>query len=272
MAMRLPINRNWLMLGAALLLGGAAVYLSHRLIQDRIRTVEAEVLAGKQLVKVVVAKRDLERGALLTAENFAIRELPADYVHRSAIRPEEFEQVEGQRLATPLRRGEPLLEAMTEGRVMAFSSTLTPGSRALTFEVDEVNSISGMLRPGDRIDLILTARPPTGNGTETTLTLLSNVEVLATGQVIRKRSEQEGERSFSTVTLSLAPEDAQRVIVAKSSGKLTAVLRHPDDAAPNHLTGMTIHELMAPRTANGGGTRRAVQYIVGNGGGAGGAL
>lgn len=268
--MALSLNRNWLLLGAALALGGLAVFLSNKLIQDRISSLEAEARAGKKMVPVVVAKVDLDKGATLSADNLAVREVPQEYAHKSALRPAEFDRVAGQRLGFPLRRGEALLDSHTESSTAVFSTTLPVGRRALTFEVDEVNSISGLLRPGDRIDLILTAKPGGGLAEERTQTLLSNVEVLATGQVVRKRSADEAEKTFSTVTLSLVPQDAQRIVVAKGAGRLTAVLRNPDDAAPSNLAAMTVQDLLAQRPASGPApARRGVQYIVGSGAGAG---
>lgn len=264
--MAVSINRNWLLLGGAIALGGVAVYLSHTLISDRIQTLEAEARAGKKMVKVVVAKQDLDRGMPLTADTVAVREVPVEYVHANAIRPDKFDEYAGARLGVALRRGEPVLDVHTETKEQVFSSTLEKGRRALTFEVDEVNSISGMLRPTDRIDLILTARAVGAQPGETTMTLLSNVEVLATGQVVRKRSEKEGERSFSTVTLSLTPQDAQRVVVAKTAGKLTAVLRNPEDQTPSHLAGMNVGDLLGVKApAPVAVARRGVHYIVGTG-------
>lgn len=265
--MTLSINRNWLLLGGALALGGIAAYLSHNLITERIQTLEAEARAGRQMVKVVVAKQDLDRGAPLSADTLAVREVPSEYVHASALRPDQFDQFAGVRLGVSLRRGEPVLDLHMESKDQVFSTTLAKGRRALTFEVDEVNSISGMLRPSDHIDLILTARAGANGNVDSTMTLLSNVEVLATGQVVRKRSAQEGERTFSTVTLSLLPEDAQRVVVAKSAGKLTAVLRNPDDAVPSHLAAMTVGDLVGQRAPGAAARRAGVQYIVGSGNG-----
>ena len=151
-----------------------------------------------------------------------------------------------------------------------FSATLKKGWRALTFEVDAVNSISGMLRPGDRIDLIYTARGisggPAGSDVDVTAPLMSNVTVLATDQSVTKRDLETGkERSFSTITLEVSPLDADRIIVAKESGRLTAVLRHPEDESANTTRALTAANL------SGRGTARetsgpSVEYIVGGNG------
>lgn len=262
LAMPLPqINRNWLMLGGAIVLGGVAMLLSHKMINDKMAAIEADAKNAHRTVQVVVAKADMPRGAQITKAAFAISEIPVEYVHSSAMRPEKFMQYLGQRLAAPLKQGEAILDLHLEASTTVFSSTLAPGNRALTTEVDEVNSISGMLRPTDHIDLMATAHGTAGNSAETTFTLMSNVEVLATGQVTRKRDGTNQAHTYTTITLSVSPQDAERIVVAKSSGRLTAVLRNPDDAGPNTTASMNIDDVLPKKAVSR--KHLAVQYIVG---------
>lgn len=265
LALRLPqINRSWLMLGGALLLGCAALVLSHKLLRQHMEQIDAAERLAHKMVKVVVASRDLNRGEPVTADRFAVREMPVDYVHAAAIRPDHFGHYLGLRLGAPLKRGETLLEVQLESTSQVFSNTLQSGNRALTTEVDEVNSISGMLRPSDHIDLMATARGTASNSTEMTFPLLSNVQVLATGQVTRKADGSNQQHTYTTITLSVSPEDAQRIVVAKSSGKLTAVLRNPDDSQAGATSAMNIDDVL-PKKA-GAARHHAVQYIIGGGG------
>jgi pilus assembly protein CpaB len=262
LALKLPrFNRNWVMLAGAVLLGGAALMLSNKVLRDHMSQIDAAERAAHKMVKVVVASRDLKRNEPVTADRFQIREVPADYVHTAAVRPDHFGQYAGARLAAPLKRGETLLDFQLEAASAVFSSTLENGNRALTTEVDEVNSISGMLRPTDHIDLMVTAHGSGASAKETTFALLSNVQVLATGQITRKAEGTSQARMYTTITLSVNPEDAERIVVAKNSGKLTAVLRNPDDALPNSTRAMSIDDVVPkkPKAAN----QIAVQYIVG---------
>lgn len=273
--MNLPrINANWLLLLVALLLGGAAAFLGNRMVQRHMEALDEEVRHANQPIPVVVAKRDLQPGDALTGENFAVRQVPREFVNADTLTPDTFGQLENQRLAVPMKRGDMLLPVHAEGQgATVFSATLKSGRRAMTFEVDTVNSVSGMLRPGDRIDLMLSQRPA-GEGTEEiTRTLLSNMVVLATDQTLKRRDERTGqERSFSTVTLDLSPQDAQRLIVARQAGRLTALLRHPDDQAPNPTQALSAASLFGgnPRAAGGAqGEALQVEYIVGGGAGGG---
>jgi len=262
LALKLPqMNRSWLMLVGAIALGVVATGLSHKYLKDVRGRLEAEARGSQSMVTVVVAKEDLPRGAYISPKLFAKRRIPAEYVHASAVAPKQFGQYVGQRLGAPLKHGEALLQVHLESTSIVFSSTLENGNRALTTEVDEVNSISGMLRPSDHIDLMATAHGSGGNNTDTTFTLLSNVEVLATGQVTRKADGTNQPHTYTTITLSVSPADAQRIVVAKEAGKLTAVLRNPDDARPNPTAAMNIDDVLPKKASEA--KRTPVQYIVG---------
>ena len=157
-----------------------------------------------------------------------------------------------------------------------FSSRVKPGIRALTISVDEINSISGMLQPGDRIDLLLTARPPSASGHgeaehDATVPLLQNLLVMATGRQVRPGANDNGDdRSFSSVTVEVTPSQAQRLIVAQRAGRLTAVLRNPDDGMPMDAAAVDLRSLfpqparpaVAPRKVVARQDRRP-QMIVG---------
>lgn len=269
--MNLPrINANWLLLLVALALGGGAAFLGNRMVQRHMEAIDEQARRANQPVPVVVAKQDLAPGDAISSDNFAVRQVPREFVNADAITPNAFAALEHQRLAVAMKRGDMLLPVHADGQgATVFSATLKTGRRALTFEVDTVNSFSGMLRPGDRIDLLLSQRTSLDAPEEMTRTLLSNVVVLATDQNLKRRDEKTGqERSFSTVTLDLTPTDAQRVIVAKQSGRLTALLRHPDDLAPNPTHALAPSGLFGagPAAAEGSG-RLEVEYIVGSGGG-----
>jgi pilus assembly protein CpaB len=257
------------LLFAALACGAVAVQAGRSWLSQQLEAERAR-LAPRQprTVAVVVARQDLDKGDVVDGRTMAVREIPEDFVSSSAVRPDRFETVSGMRLAAPLRSGEQLVaSAIVGGDHMAFSHRVKPGIRAITIAVDEINSISGMLQPGDRIDLLFSARPPEtagarGQVAEATLPLFQGLLVLATGRQVRAGVDERGaQRSFSTVTVEVAPEQAQRLVVAQRTGKLTAVLRNPDDPARMARKAMDLRHLLgvAPALA----VRQGPQVIVG---------
>lgn len=270
------VTKNWLLLAAAIGLGVVAFYLSNTVLSKRMKQIEDELKANRETRAVVVASRDLAPGETINNSSAAVREFPKEFLHESALGPTEFNRIDGEALLIGVRAGEPLLPVYTVTRGGAFfSGSIKEGRRALTIEVDELSSIAGMVKPGDVIDLIMTAKPPQSVGSAVpsyqpesfTFPLLSGVEVMATGRA--QRGTAANAESYSTVTLNVTPQEANAIIVAKASAKVTAVLRSPKDQDPNPSTATSVSDVVAEaarlRKIN------TTEYIVGGRGGRGGA-
>jgi pilus assembly protein CpaB len=227
----------WFALGA-LGFGAAAVFGARSYIGERLAIEKARLQPRHEMVEMVVAKRDLRRGDPVGPDTMAVRAVPRDYAPGGVVSPARFDAVAGSRLLVAMKAGEPLLPSALAGvEAQSISSRLKPGVRAMTIAVDEVNSLSGMLQPGDRIDLMLSVRPPPVAGfaqPEVTRTVMQDVAVMATGRQSRASMADDGGggRPYTSITVEVDPERAQRLVVAQRSGKLTAVLRNPDDRLP----------------------------------------
>lgn len=229
--MKLPLlkkfkpGKTWIVLGVALSIGLLAALAARSYLSSRMEAIEAR---GKgKMVNVVVAKRDLSRGAKLSEDSIAVRAIPADYAQSLAVTPDAFDRIDGQVLAYPVKSGEMILWGLMEGKkVPTFSTRVETGHRAMTVPVDEINSISGLLEPGDIVDLIATIDK---KGKKITFPLLQSVQVIATGQRSVDDPKSGQRREYSTVTFDITPEQAQNVIVARDAGKITALLRNPQD-------------------------------------------
>jgi pilus assembly protein CpaB len=256
------INKNWFILIAALAVGAIAAVATKNYITQKIESIEAQD-KGKALVKVVVAKENLEKGTLLSPENMATREMPKAWAHSDAITPDQFNRAEGARLAFPANAGEPVIWAQMESEKEAsFSSKLDIGRRAVTVPVDEVSSISGMVEPDDLIDIIVSIQKDTRNYT---FTLLQSMRVLATGtKVSHTNTDDDGKAStYTTVTLDTSPEDAKKLIAAREIGRITALLRSPADAGNVSLSTAEANELLG--IASGAQGVSSVPVIYGGG-------
>lgn len=218
-------GRAWLILGVALAIGGLAALAASSFLSKQVEAIEAR---GKgKTVNVVVAKVDIARGVKLDNTNVAVRAVPAEFAHSVAVTPDDFARIDGQPLAYPIKAGEMILWGLMETlRAPSFSARVENGRRAMTVPVDEINSISGMLEPGDMIDLIASVSQ---GDKKITFPLLQKVHVMATGQ--RSLDDPAGgpRKSYSTVTIDTTPAQAESLIVAREVGKLTALLRNPLD-------------------------------------------
>jgi pilus assembly protein CpaB len=228
-------RRTALMALGALAFGALAVLGARNYIGERLALERARLQPRHEMVELVVARRDLRRGETVGPESMAVRAIPREYAPGGAVVPERFEALSGARLLVPMKAGEPLLPgAVATVESAGISSRVRPGIRAMTIAVDEVNSLSGMLQPGDRIDLMLSVRPPSMAGIvqpEVTRTVMQGVVVMATGRQSRASFAEEAGagRAYTSITVEVDPDQAQKLVVAQRSGKLTAVLRNPED-------------------------------------------
>lgn len=222
------LHRNWLILAAALVIGAGAALTAMRYLDDRVADIERRV--EQRTARAVVAKEDMAAGEALDHGRVAVREVPVEWLHSSAISPEQFDRAAGAVLGFPARRGEPLLwSQLQDRRPPTLSARLAPGRRAVTLAVDEISSIAGLLEPGDVVDLLLTVRR---NQENLSVLLLQDVGVLAAGaRTVAAAGHEGAERRYSTVTLDASAEEAQRIVAARTVGTITAVLRGQGDRA-----------------------------------------
>ena len=143
------------LLAGAIAFGIIAALLSMLYLKSREAALMAR-LKGPEVpdIAVVVAKANLMKGQQITPDVFAVRKIPQNYVHDDAVYPGEFDRYVGRSLTENLGAGKTLLKSfMDESFPVDFSDIIPMGKRALTVTVDDINSIGGHLRPGNRVDL-----------------------------------------------------------------------------------------------------------------------
>ena len=267
----MKLKRLSLVLLVLALLAGAAAGVGAKIyIEDTIATYRAELDARYRPVKVAVAAADLPSGTLLDASNVVGREVPAEFLHADAIPVDQWRALQGRLSRTALTRGAPILRAqLADERLAGLAEALQQGKRALTVPVDQVSSISGMLSPGDSIDLLLTLAR---EGEPLTFPLMKSLTVLATGV---HTEQQSGPRSgarradYNTVTLLVTPVQASRLVHAQEVGTLTVVLRGRDDPSDGWPDRTTIASLLGetppapPEPVKRSAPRSRVQVILG---------
>jgi pilus assembly protein CpaB len=244
-------NRGTLLLIGASGFAVLAVFAAKNYLGQQVALEKARLHPKQAMVDVVVAKADLPRGSLVEQANMAVRSIPKAYAVSGSVDPDRFDSYLGSKIAVAMRAGEPLIAQSIEGAdVATFSAKVKTGIRAMTVVVDEVNSVSGMLQPGDRVDLLLSVKPPAiapnlPPAPEVTAALMQDVVVLATGKQVRPgQGDNPQSRTFATITIEVSPDAAQKLVVAQRSGKLTALLRNPGDRAPMSQAPLDLYGLL----------------------------
>ncbi len=148
-------SKTLMLLVGAIGFGIAAAILSTVYLKSREAAIIKSLKGDEQeMVAVVVANQDLPKGQEVGPGYFAVRNIPGTYVHPNAVSPDKIESYYGRFLVENLGRGKPLLtNFMNETFPVDFSDLISQGRRAITIQVDEVQSIAGMARPGNKIDI-----------------------------------------------------------------------------------------------------------------------
>jgi len=287
---KLKINRLWALVVVALVLGLLATWLSVTYLRNReaaMQTELAERARGGAVVPVIVATRDLPVGTILDDSVVAAREIQADLVYADTLSAEQFEEVAGKPLLRPALKGRPLLRGQViDERPQDFAQTIHRGMRAFTMDIDELNSIAQMLKPGDRIDLYLISNAPADGSSQANQQIypfLQHVKVVATGRrtnaVATGPNAEAGrpDEQFQTVTVEVRPEEAAVIALAQQTGRIRTTLRSPADNTSARFGVLTTAHLLGAATRAPGargastGAPVRVEYIVGGKGGAGAA-
>ncbi len=125
-----------------------------------------------------------------------------------------------------MEKNEVLIAAkLTEpGQEAGISSRLGSGERAFTIKVDVTSGVSGLLRPGDRVDVYWTGRVEndTSRRGEFTKLIQPNVRLVAVDQSVNE--EMEGGGIARTVTVAVASDQVPALNFAQSSGRLSLSL------------------------------------------------
>jgi pilus assembly protein CpaB len=210
-----------------------------------LKTAPKEVVkVESEAVPIVVAAVDLQWGTQLKPEMiktapFLEESLPAGHFTRTG-------ELNNRVIIAPLKKGEPVVEhrlAPNSIKTGGVSAVLQSGKRAVAVKGDKVMGISGFVNPGNRVDVLVTLRDPRTK-LDKTKVVLENIPVLATGTQIQKNEKGEP-APVDVYTLEVSVEEAEKLSLAASEGRLQFALRNITDAEPVLTKGTTISQTLA---------------------------
>ncbi|MEW6170050.1 MAG: Flp pilus assembly protein CpaB [Candidatus Omnitrophota bacterium] len=190
--------------------------------------------AQEDLVRVLVAKNDIVQGKIVEEKDLKQEAVPKEYLQPKAAT--SLERVVGKITIASIAKGEQILlsKLALPGETGSLANRTPAGKRAITVPVDNIAGISGLLKPGDYVDVLSKIPTPvTGpDGKQqmqlTTMPLFQNVLVLAVGSDVGGGAQTK-EKGASTVTLALGPQEASLISFVQEQGKIQLLLRSPTD-------------------------------------------
>jgi len=196
---------------------------------------------------VVIATRPLSVGAMIRPADVKLERVSAASFPKGAF--SKVEEVLDRPVISPVLLDEPILDGRlaAKGAGLGLAPTIPVGMRAVSVRVNDVAGVAGFVLPGMRVDVLVTGRPPNGEGNVTT-TVLQNVLVLSAGQVMQADARGNAIQA-PNVTLLVTPEDAEVLTLSNSEGRIQLVLRNSSDQTVEKTGGRTASELYAGHRA-----------------------
>jgi pilus assembly protein CpaB len=239
--------RPFILLGIAVIVAFVAALLILNYLQTKAKPKEVT-----QTHPVVVAKVDLPWGTSITQEMVETKPYLKSTLPGGCI--SDPSSIQGRILISPVKANEPIFEsklAPTSVKMGGVAAVISPGKRAVAVKVDKVIGVAGFIHPGNRVDVMVTV--PTGKaGASITKTVLENMLVLAVGPEIEgKKGKEEKPSPVDVITLEVTPEEAEKLALAATEGRVQLALRNFTDTEDVLTKGTTIPVLLASYSSYG---------------------
>ena len=249
--MNLPtINKKFIALIISILVGVFSIWGFKTAFDHK---VESMTQKGPE-VGYVVASKELIAGTTISTDTVSQRSIPSDYQQSNGVLATDFGSIDGLPLKVDLKPGDIIMYSMVDTK-KDIAKLIPPGRRALTIPVDDESSISTMLKPGDLIDLMVTLQSAEKTAT---VPLMQGVKILATGKQTDVNNEVTDTTGYTNITLDVSAEDAKNITLAASLGRISAILRNPNDQVMSDTSSF----MQLINTQKGQQTKNALPTVI----------
>ena len=238
-------SRIFAVLAIAVLAGGGLAYGTYNMMSNQpVKTVSTPTQP------VVIAAADVVLGSELKKEDLTVVNFPAGQAPQGSFA--RVADVVGRGVISPFVKNEVIIPAKLASKEAGagLPPVIPEGMRALSVRVNEVIGVAGYVLPGTRVDVLATASPTNSSQDTTTKVILSNVQVVTAGTRIEQDQDKGKPMQVTVVTLLVYPEQAERLALASTEGKIQLALRNPLDTAapetPGVKTAMLLGAVKAP--------------------------
>lgn len=278
-------NRRFVMLAVTLgLIGAVLVYVAFS------RDSGSSGSGGPANSPVVVAKVDIPARTLVTTSMVEVVLVPEDVRNLLAYADPALVDGQITRFPIAAKEqvlSSKLVQSSTAATSRSLSYVIPPGKRAFAINTTDVQNAGGLLLPGDYVDVVVVYDVEFLNASgerETSdsflvNTIFQNVEVLAVSQVVNdvvaearptpaaggaasttittqangqrpRNSEASAQPGAATVTLSLTPEQVQKMYLAEENGRIRLAVRPFQEGEEQPVDFVTEDELFPRNLRN----------------------
>lgn len=200
------------------------------------------------MATALVASAEIEFGSPLTELNTRLINVPAATCPEDAV--VDMEQVRDKALKISRSPGDMIrMSQLAEGR--GKTVRIPDGMKVATIPVDATTNHSGILQPGNRIDILLTfsVKPRGGRDKiEKVAPILQYIEVFAVEDQVFGAEGSGGENlKARNISLLVTDEQAMKLTLARKKGDLSTMLRSNSDKGEIELTVLSEESLFGNR-------------------------
>lgn len=189
----------------------------------------------------VVAATKIAAGTRITNNMVEVQEIPVKYAHPSSAAG--LEAVVDLFALSDMEPGEVVStgKVAAENTVSEIPYRIPQGLRALTVPVNALTGVAGLLKPGHRVDVLVTYTGQDPVLDAKAVTVVQDALVLAVEQDLIGSEEP---RVAQNVTLALTPADAETVALGELIGWIKLSARPVGDSEKQGLTHMTVDRML----------------------------
>ena len=182
-----------------------------------------------EMGQVCVAAQEIPAGMLLTDTMIRVEKWSLATIPEGAVRdPKELTERALKVRAFP---GDLILEVKLGAKGGGASVAIPRGMRVVTVPVNLTMTHSGLIQPGDHVDVLVTykTRDDKRGQIEKTKTVLEYIEVFATDRLRDVEAGDNVKTEAKNISLLVTLEQGQLLMLAASKGQLQLALRHNED-------------------------------------------
>lgn len=245
----------------ALVLAIGVAFLTRFFLERKEEAKKEPITQQQQVAQVLIAGKNLQEGDKIKSGDLIWQKWPLDTVNSNYITPQvlnslsmTLESLTGSVVRETFLQGEPILIKgfIKQGERSILSAIVAPGKRAISIDVTPTTASSGLVTPGDIVDIVLsytsTTTPEGEPKTARSKTILEGIKVLAIDANLTT-SEGKINASPRVATLEVTPEQAQILVGSVKEGVLSLSLRSLETSKGTSPASETALNLPPPDTS-----------------------
>ncbi len=244
----------------ALVIAIFAMFMVHTYVEDQ----KTELVKRYgSMTSVIVAKKDIGEYELIDDSKVTIISVPQRFVSPGSFKT--MKEVENTIATVPILKDEQITKPRITypGESTGLSREVSVNKRAVSITVSDQTSVSKLIKPGDRVDVLAAIDYSGRRDRQKIMTILQDVRVLSTGRNISnnlpvigvqtpkviKQMKLNTYSNYNSVTLELDPFEVQKLIWLYQYGESTPylILRNINDKEKVRIEGTRLYDILGEK-------------------------